>query len=83
MSVPSFLLAPSSFNSATTATGSVALITAPNISAIFHSQLNKPIFVTFNNIAKPPLNIKAKIIPGTARITELVTVFLKVCKSIA
>ncbi len=81
--VPNFLLAPSSFNKATTATGSVALTIAPNINANGQFQAPKPIPAYFNPMASAPVIPNATKIPGTANNIALVDVFLKVCKSMA
>ena len=81
--VPSFLLAPNSFNRATTATGSVALTTTPNRKASFHPQSLNPMSIALRPLTIPPVRKSANKIPGIAKIAALPTVFLKVCTSIA
>jgi len=77
--VDSRLLAPTSFRIATTATGSVALIMAPNrkASSVVHSFSPIPIDL-MSNKANAVITI-ATIIPGTASIIALTNDFLNVC----
>ena len=78
ISVPSFLLAPNSFNNATTATGSVALAIAPNINAIVQPQPTSPIPALSKPITRAAVKTIAKIIPGIARMEALAKVLLNV-----
>ena len=75
------LLVLSSLSRATTATGSVALISAPNIRAKVQlhpensgTKWPMPIIIA----ATSPID---RITPGTARIVELTNIFLNVCRS--
>ena len=81
MRVLSFLPPPNSFRIETTATGSVAHITEPNIKEIYHDQFPKPIPAYLIPIAKEALIKIATKIPGTAIKKAFQKDFLKVCTS--
>ena len=76
--VPSFLLAPRFFRRDTTATGSVALTTAPNIRAIGQPHPDNPIPAKSSPIASAAVRTMATRMPGIASIEALPTDFLNV-----
>ena len=82
INVESFLLAPISFKIATTATGSDADITAPNIKATGQVQFRRPIFKFLIPISRTAVSPSAISIPGPASKVALTDVLRKVCQSI-
>ena len=81
ISVRSFLPPPNSLSKETTATGSVAQITAPNIKATYHDQPPNPMPKYCINIVNAPLRHIPTIIPGTAIKKAFQKDFLNVCTS--
>ena len=72
------MLAPTSLSIDTTATGSVALTTAPKSKAIDQLHLFSPIPAIFIPITIKAVSTIATMIPGTARINAFADVFLNV-----
>ena len=80
-SVEKRLLVLSSFSRATTATGSVALISAPNIRAYCQVQPEKSGMTRVSAITRRATVPIERQTPGTAIMVELAKVFRKVCRS--
>lgn len=74
------LLVFNSCSRATTATGSVALIKAPNISANAHVHDSKPGMKVATPIMRVPVSSMQMMSPGAANRVALANVFLKMCR---